>query len=238
MPVNGSASEFTVGQTESVSDEVVRGEPPPTRWNLPDPESADDHGIVAVGADLEPGTLLAAYRRGLFPMRISDGSDSPGLLAWWSPEPRGVLPLDAVHLSRSLRRSMSRFEFRVDTAFEDVMRRCADPRRPHGWIDDSFIAAYTELHRLGWAHSFEAWLEGELVGGVYGIAIDRFFAGESMFYRVNDASKVALVRGVAWLRDHGFELFDVQWTTDHLRTLGAVEIGRREYLQRLHIALR
>lgn len=207
-------------------------EPPPTRWELPDPGTADEHGIVGVGADLEPGTLLAAYRRGLFPMRIRGG-----LLAWWSPEPRGILPLDGLHVSRSLRRSLPRFEVRHDTAFETVMRRCADPSRPHGWIDESFVTAYTRLHELGWAHSIETWQDDRLVGGLYGLAIGRFFAGESMFHDVSDASKVALVATVRLLRSARMQLFDVQWTTPHLRSLGAIDVPRRAYLRMLAAAV-
>ena len=197
---------------------------------FPDPRAADGD-VVAVGGDLEPGTLLLAYRTGLFPMRID------GLLAWWSPDPRGILPLDGFHVSRSLRRARKRFEVRVDTAFEAVVRACADPRRPHGWIDDSFVGAYTRLHALGHAHSVETWRDGELVGGVYGVRIGRFFAGESMFHRVTDASKVALWAAVELLRTDGAELFDVQWTTPHLRSLGAVDVPRTEYLRLLASAV-
>jgi leucyl/phenylalanyl-tRNA--protein transferase len=199
---------------------------------MPPADSADEHGIVGVGADLDPGTMLAAYRSGIFPMRLGRRR-----LAWWSPDPRGILPLDGLHVSRSLRRSLRRFELRVDTDFEAVMRACADPRRPFGWIDESFVEAYVRLFELGWAHSFETWSEGELVGGLYGVAIERFFAGESMFYRVTDASKAALVGAVGWLGGHEFELFDVQWVTPHLASLGAIEVPRAEYLRRLACAV-
>lgn len=208
-------------------------EPPPTTWAFPPAASADGHGIVGVGADLEPGTLLAAYRQGLFPMRLG----RHGAVAWWSPDPRAVIRLDGLRVSRSLRRSTRRFTIRVDTAFEAVMRGCADPTRPHGWIDESFVAAYTRLHELGWAHSVETWDGDELVGGLYGVSIERFFAGESMFHRVTDASKVALVGLVAILRARGARLLDVQWTTPHLESLGAVEIPRDEYLAALAGAL-
>jgi leucyl/phenylalanyl-tRNA--protein transferase len=171
--------------------------------------------------------VLDAYRRGLFPMRAD------GMLAWWSPDPRGVIPLDGFHISRSLRPARSRFEIRVDTSFEAVMRACADPRRPHGWIDETFVYAYTRLHELGWAHSVEAWSDGELAGGLYGLRIGGLFAGESMFHRVTDASKVACWATVELLRMDGAVLFDVQWTTPHLSTLGAVDLPRREYLRRL-----
>ncbi len=200
-------------------------EPPPTIWDLPDPEVAGDGEVAAIGADLEPGTLLAAYRRGLFPMRVGHRRK----LGWWSPDPRGIIPLDGVHVSRSLRRSIPRFEIRRDTAFEAVMRGCADPRRPHGWIDDEFVSAYVALHDLGWAHSIETWQEGDLVGGLYGLGIGGLFAGESMFHRVTDASKVAVVATVEHLRAIGASLFDVQWVTPHLATLGAVEVSRADY---------
>src|SRR5262245_1219748 len=197
------------------------------------PEGAE---IARVGADLEPGPLLAAYRQGLFPMRLqSRGPIGPGPLGWWSPDPRGILPLDGLHVSRSLRRSRRRFEVRVDTAFTDVMRGCADPKRPHGWIDRKFIAAYTELHELGWAHSVETWHVDDdgsvLVGGLYGVAIGGLFAAESKFHRVTDASKVAVVALVELMRGSGGSLLDVQWTTPHLASLGAIDVPRVRYLE-------
>lgn len=204
-------------------------EPPPSRWALPAPDAADDSEVCGVGADLEPGTLLAAYRRGLFPMRLGRG----GPVGWWSPDPRGVIPLDGLHVSRSLQKAVARFEVRVNTAFERVMRACAEPHRPNGWIDEPFVDAYVELHGLGWAHSVETWREGELVGGLYGVAIGGLFAGESMFHRVTDASKAALVALVEHLRDGGASLLDVQWVTSHLESLGAVAVPRVEYLRRL-----
>ena len=217
-------------------------EPPPTRWALPEAADAGDGEVAGVGADLEPGTLLAAYRRGLFPMRLSRG----GPLGWWAPVSRGVIPLDGLVVSRSLRRSVRRFEVTVDVRFADVMAACADRRRPDGWIDDSFVAAYSRLHDLGWAHSIEVWsraddsateAEPRLVGGVYGVAIGGLFAGESMFHRETDASKVALVALVDRLRAGGGVLFDVQWRTPHLASLGAIEITRDDYAARLADAL-
>jgi leucyl/phenylalanyl-tRNA--protein transferase len=208
-------------------------EPSPTRWALPAASVQVEGEIVGIGADLAPGTLLAAYRGGLFPMRL----DPFGPLAWWSPDPRGVIPLDGLHVSRSLRRSCAKFDIRVDHAFEDVMRGCADPRRPHGWIDDEFIRAYVALHELGWAHSVETWSGDELVGGVYGVAIGGLFAAESKFHRTRDASKVALVALVDLLRAGRAALLDVQWTTPHLASLGAIDIPRNEYLRRLDAAL-
>ena len=209
-------------------------EPPPTRWALPSPERTDNDGVAGIGADLEPGTLLAAYRSGLFPMPIK----RPPVIAWWSPDPRGVLPLDGLRVTRSLRSSCRRYEVRIDTAFDEVIAACADPRRDHGWIDDDILAAYRELHRLGWAHSVEAWTpDGELAGGLYGVAIGGLFAGESMFHRRRDASKVALVHLVDVLREGGASLLDVQWSTEHLASLGVVEISRGDYLRRLAAAI-
>ena len=154
-------------------------------------------------------------------------------IGWWSPDPRGILPLDGLIVSRSLRSSRRRFEIRIDTAFKEVMQRCADPARPHGWINEEFIAAYTTLHELGWAHSIETWRDDKLVGGLYGVRIGGLFAGESKFHSVTDASKVAVVATVDWLRSTGGTLFDVQWRTDHLATLGAVEISRDDYVRRV-----
>jgi leucyl/phenylalanyl-tRNA---protein transferase len=205
-------------------------EPEPSRWDLPDPAVGDGE-IIAIGGDLEPGTILDAYRRGLFPMRADD------VLAWWSPDPRGVIPLDGLHVSRRLRPKLGRFEIKVNSEFEQVMRACADPRRPHGWIDESFVRAYTLLHEMGWAHSVEVWGREELLGGLYGIRIGGLFAGESMFHRVTDASKVACWATVELLRLDGAALFDVQWTTPHLRTLGAVDVSRVEYLEAVAAAV-
>jgi leucyl/phenylalanyl-tRNA--protein transferase len=206
-------------------------EPPPTPWVLPSPLRADRDGLVAVGADLEPGTLLAAYRSGLFPMPFGRRR-----VGWWSPDPRGILPLDALRMTRSLRRSCATFEIRFDTSFETVMRRCGDPRRPHGWITEDFVRAYVRLHDLGWVHSVETWRDGELVGGLYGVRVGGLFAGESMFHAATDASKVALVALVDWLRDTGATLLDVQWCTEHLASLGAIAVPREEYLRQLGVA--
>lgn len=192
--------------------------------------------LVTLGADLAPGTLLAAYASGLFPMPLDDEG---GPIGWWSPDPRGVLPAGGLRVSRSLRQSLKKYEIRVDTAFDEVVAGCADPTRDGGWITDDFAAAYGELHRLGWAHSVESWRDGELVGGLYGVAIGGFFAGESMFSRARDASKVALVALVDLLTDEyaASRLLDTQWTTDHLASLGVVDVPRPEYLARLRRAL-
>lgn len=154
-----------------------------------------------------------------------------GALAWWSPDPRGVLPLDELVVSRSLRRSLRRFEVRIDTAFEQVIDQCRLLPRDGGWITTEIRDAYVRLHELGWAHSVETWSpDGRLVGGLYGVAVDRLFAGESMFHVETDASKVALVALVDWLTGRGATLLDVQWCTEHLARLGAIEIPRSHYL--------
>ena len=208
-------------------------EPPPTGWDFPDSLHDIDDDVVGMGADLQPATLLSAYRHGLFPM---PGDPSMPML-WWSPDPRGVLPLDSLRVSRSLRASARRMEVRVDTAFGEVIRACADPARESGWIDEDVVDAYTELHELGWAHSVETWQDGRLVGGLYGVAIGGLFAGESMFHRVTDASKVALVHLVARLRLCGFVLCDTQFLTSHLARFGAAEIPKAEYRKRLAVSL-
>jgi leucyl/phenylalanyl-tRNA---protein transferase len=212
--------------------------PPPSRWAMPDPRQAAED-LVGVGADLEPGTLLSAYARGMFPMRVEE----QGPLGWWSPDPRGVIPIDGWRPTRSLRRAVRLFDVTVDTAFVPVMRGCADPSRPGGWIDEEFIAAYARLHSLGWAHSVEVWRPPEdgapvLIGGLYGLAVGGLFAGESMFHRARDASKVALVALIERLRRGGGVLLDVQWCTPHLATLGAVEVPRPRYLDLVDDAVR
>jgi leucyl/phenylalanyl-tRNA--protein transferase len=206
-----------------------------SRWAFPPPSRWPDDDVIAVGGDLEPATLVSAYRQGIFPMLV----DAPSpVLAWWSPDPRGVLPLDGVRVTRSLRQSAKRFEIRVDTCFEEVIRACGDPTRASGWITEEFVQAYTTLHRMGWAHSVEVFdQKGQLAGGLYGVRINGLFAGESMFYRQRDASKVALLSVVELMRESGMTLLDVQWRTAHLASLGAVEVGRQEYLARLADAL-
>src|SRR3954469_14226559 len=209
-------------------------EPPATQWAFP-PADSGEGDLVAVGADLAPGTVLAAYRQGLFPMAVDLPGSARGSaeLAWWSPDPRGVLPLSGLRVTRSMRQSARHFEVRVDTAFAEVVTGCADPKRQGGWIDDDIIAAYGELHRLGWAHSVEAWRDDRLAGGLYGVAIGGLFAGEPMVHRARDASKVALVALVDLLSADGVDgrLLDVQWVTPHLASLGAVAVPRPAYLR-------
>jgi leucyl/phenylalanyl-tRNA--protein transferase len=194
-------------------------------------DDAEPDGPVAVGGDLEPGTLLAAYRSGLFPMPMGRRR-----IGWFSPDPRAVLPARAMHVSRSLQRSVGRFEVTVDARFEEVVRACGDPARPHGWITEDIVRAYVRLHDLGWAHSVEAWQDGRLAGGVYGVSIGSFFAGESMFHRVTDASKVVLVHLCRIMAEVPSPLIDVQWSTPHLASLGVVEVDRAEYLDLLAAA--
>ncbi len=209
--------------------------PPISQWQFPPPDTADENGLVGVGADLEPGTVLAAYRTGIFPMPFDNGP----MVGWWSPDPRGVFPLDALRVSRSLRQSVGRYDITIDTSFDQVVTECANPERDGAWITSAIRSAYGELHRLGWAHSIETRdrATGELVGGLYGIHIRGLFAGESMFHHTRDASKVALVGLVNHLRSIGVILLDVQWLTPHLASLGAVEIPRSDYLSQLANAL-
>jgi leucyl/phenylalanyl-tRNA--protein transferase len=215
----------------------VPTEPDPTPWVFPPPLDWDpDDDLVALGADLEPGTLLAGYRAGLFPMPTAFPGEPMG---WFSPVDRGVLPLRGVKVSRSLRRALRDFEIRVDTAFDEVVAECGREDRPDGWITPEFRAAYGRLHRLGWAHSVEAWCDDRLAGGLYGVCIGGLFAGESMFHRERDASKVALVGLVELMTDEHADrrVLDVQWQTPHLATLGVVEQPREDYLDALRIAL-
>lgn len=182
---------------------------------------------------LEPNLLVGAYCVGAFPMALA-----PGEIGWFSPDPRGVIPLDRFHVPHGLKRALRKagFELRVDTAFEQVIDGCAD--RDETWIDDSIRQAFVGLHRLGWAHSVETWLDGELVGGLYGLAIRGGFFGESMFSRVSGASGAALVGLVERLRRRGYQLLDTQWTTPHLKRFGAEDIPRATYLELLNEALK
>ena len=202
-----------------------------SQWLFPPPSALPEGDLVGVGGDLEPPTVVNAYRRGVFPM---EASRLPGVLAWWSPDPRVILPIDRLRVTRSMRQSAKQYEIRVDTCFARVIRGCADPSREDGWITEDFITAYTRLHELGWAHSVEAFdREGRLAGGLYGVRIEGLFAGESMFHLARDASKVALMALADLMRTTGMPLLDVQWCTDHLASLGAVAIARQEYLARL-----
>lgn len=177
--------------------------------------------------------LLHAYRQAVFPMAMENGE-----IAWFSPDPRAIIPLDTFHVPHGLRRTLKKapFEIRIDTAFEQVMRGCAE--RAETWINEDILASYTELHRLGFAHSVETWKDEKLAGGLYGVAIGGAFFGESMFHRVTDASKVALNALILRLRDRGYTLLDTQWITPHLKIFGALEIPRAVYRQLLKASLK
>ncbi|MGH7283055.1 MAG: leucyl/phenylalanyl-tRNA--protein transferase [Polyangiaceae bacterium] len=213
-------------------------EPAPTEIAFPDPRDAPGD-VVAVGVDFRAGTLLTAYRAGIFPW-----PQSPRRVGWFSPDPRAIFPLEKpFHWSRSLRRAMRAKDLTitVDEAFADVMKACGDERREGTWIVPALVEGYARLFKLGWAHSVEIWETGKnkhaLVGGIYGVAIGRFFSGESMFHRRTDASKIAFAALVERLRAADYELFDVQVQNPHLESLGIVEIPRDEYLDRLEKAI-
>jgi leucyl/phenylalanyl-tRNA--protein transferase len=201
---------------------------------FPDPSEADEDGFLAVGGNLRPETILAAYIHGIFPW-----TEKP--ITWWSPDPRGIFELDQFTPSRRLLRKMrqGKYTFTHDQAFKEVIQACAKPRSQDDgvWLGPRLINAYVRLHSLGHAHSVECWCEGELVGGIYGVTLGAMFTGESMFSRVSDGSKMALTHLIDHLRARGFLLFDVQVTNHHTESLGAVEISRTEYLRRLNEAI-
>ena len=205
-------------------DQRVDSFPPPAE------ALSEPNGLLAAGGDLTPERLLAAYKQGIFPW-YQEGQP----ILWWSPDPRAVLWRSGLKVSRSLRRSVTKrgFEFRIDSAFEPVVTACAEPRRYGSgtWITADMAAAYGRLHRLGWAHSFETWVGNRLVGGLYGVGLGRVFFGESMFTRVTDASKVALVHAIEHLHARGIDVIDCQVASAHTRSLGAVEIPRVEFLR-------
>ena len=205
-------------------------------------ESWPDQDLIGFSEEFDAGLVMAAYSSGVFPMPLND-SGFRGQMGWWSPVQRGVVELGRLRVSRSLRKTAKRYLTSIDLAFDQVIRRCADPGRPYGWIDEDIVSVYTQLHEAGQVHSVETWdAQGRLVGGLYGVSIGGLFAGESMFHDPQygrDASKVALLRLVEELRarpDHT-ALLDVQWLTDHLASLGATRISRRGYLRRLAAAL-
>lgn len=207
---------------------------PACRFEFPDPARGDADGLLAQGGDLEPATLVAAYRRGIFPWPFEDEP-----LLWWSPDPRALLPLDALHVSRRLARTLrqGRFRLTLNAAFAEVIEGCA--AREETWITPAMRRAYVRLHGLGWAHSVEVWeTDGALAGGLYGVAVGGLFAAESMFHRVRDASKVAVVGLVEHARRVGVTLLDVQVPSTHLASLGARAVPRAEYLSLLEEALR
>jgi len=205
---------------------------PACRFRFPDPSTADAEGLVAHGADLEPATLIAAYRHGVFPWPYDEA-----MLLWWSPDPRAILPLDGLHVARRLARTVRQGRFRItlNAAFPDVITACA--ARAETWITPAIREAYVRLHELGWAHSVEVWADGALAGGLYGLAVGGLFAAESMFHRVRDASKVAVVALVEHAPRVGTTLIDVQMPSAHLASLGVISIPRADYLRRLAAAL-
>jgi leucyl/phenylalanyl-tRNA---protein transferase len=204
------------------------------RLHFPDPSQANRDGLVAIGGDLSEERLLLAYRSGIFPWTVNP-------ITWWSPHPRAVLEFGGFHASASLQKLVNKQRFTVtyNQAFDRVMEECAapGPDREETWISTEFITAYIELHQRGWAHSLECWQDGRLAGGIYGVAIGGFFAGESMFYRISNASKVALYHLIKHLEQRGYDLFDLQELTGITRQLGGVRIPRQDYLRRLQKAL-
>jgi leucyl/phenylalanyl-tRNA--protein transferase len=209
------------------------------RVTFPPVETAGEDGLLMLGGELSAAWMLEGYRRGVFAWPLCYGRKE--ILAWFAPDPRAIMELDSFHVSRSLRRRLAagRFEVRYDTAFDEVVKACSQPRhrRDGIWITRGMAAAYHELHAAGYAHSVEAWREGRLAGGVFGVAIEGLFAAESMFHHETDASKVALFHLVQRLRSRGYTLLDIQVWSSHTGTLGAIEIPRDEYQERLRQAL-
>jgi len=226
---------MTVRRKKLLYDAASAMTPQRIRYELsfPHPNQADENGIVAFGGDLSPSRLMLAYRSGIFPW-YSAGDP----ILWWSPDPRLILNLEDFKLRKSLRKRLKQFEIRFDTAFGEVIRACAATPRPGqkgSWILPEIVEAYEELHAMGYAHSVEAWQDGKLVGGLYGVAVGGMFCGESMFAHVNDASKAAFAALVEHLKSRGFEMIDAQVPTEHLKSLGAIEVDREYFLDRLSL---
>jgi len=203
------------------------------KLTFPNPNDATEDGIVAWGADLNPSRLISAYRNGIFPWY---SKNEP--ILWWSPNPRFIMELDDFKLSKSLKKSMKKFTYKFDTAFEQVMIECSKIKREKQcgdtWIQDEMIEAYTTLHGMGIAHSVESYYDGKLVGGLYGVAVGGVFCGESMFSKKSDASKSAYAILVKSLKISGFRFIDCQVPTEHLKSLGAKEVSRKYFLDRLY----
>jgi leucyl/phenylalanyl-tRNA--protein transferase len=211
--------------------------PPSTcDWGFPSPQEwSSDDDVVAVGADLAPDTLLYAYSHGMFPMYVGSKNRD---LGWWSPVARGVIPLNGLRVTRSMKQSARKFSVTFNQSFAEVMHQCASAHTKGQWITQEFIDAYCVLHTLGHAHSVEVWDSNHhLIGGLYGVRINNFFAGESMFHLQRDASKVAVMHLVEAMNTAGMALLDTQWCTDHLATLGCIEVPRTEYLKLLAQAI-
>lgn len=233
---------FACGFALSANPQAEEAEPVcpiPSKTPMPKgpflyPSLADDMGLVAIGGDLRPERLLEAYSRGIFPWY-----EEGGPIMWWSPNPRTIIEVDGLHISRRLQRTLrsGKFTITFNRDFVGVLDGCATGRQDGTWLTDEMKTAYTELHRLGYAHSVEAWCGDVLGGGTYGVALGGLFAAESMFTRITDGSKAALVGLMQRLMERSFQLLDIQFITDHTRRLGAIEIPRTEYLRRLREAL-
>ena len=207
-------------------------------WDFPTLEQMPQDDLVILGADLKPETVIDSYRHGIFPMHIEVANKRE--IGWWSPQQRGILPLNKINISKSLQKSMKKFHVSFDQAFDQVIDGCGDDKRPQGWINKEIKIAYKKLFELGYVHSVEVWNKNdELVGGLYGVEIKGLFAGESMFHKETDASKTAMVSVVNKLKEAGGErIFDVQWQTPHLKSMGVIEISRSSYLNQLKKVLK
>lgn len=202
-------------------------------WDFPAPEQMPKDDLVTLGADLKPETLIDSYKHGIFPMHIQ--IENKREIGWWSPQQRGILPLNKMNVSSSLKKSMKKYFVTFDQDFDAVIEGCGDDKRPKGWINKDIKTAYKKLFDLGYVHSVEVWnKKDELVGGLYGVEVNGLFAGESMFHKQTDASKTAMVYLVNQLREAGGErIFDVQWQTPHLKSMGVVKISRAKYISLL-----
>ena len=202
-------------------------------WDFPTLEQMPQDDLVILGADLKPETVIDSYQHGIFPMHIEVANKRQ--IGWWSPQQRGILPLNKINISKSLQKSMKKFHVSFDQAFDQVIDGCGDDKRPQGWINKEIKIAYKKLFELGYVHSVEVWNKNdELVGGLYGVEVQGLFAGESMFHKETDASKTAMVYLVKKLKDAGGKrLFDVQWQTPHLKSMGVIKIPRKKYLSLL-----
>ena len=207
-------------------------------WDFPTLEQMPQDDLVILGADLKPETVIDSYQHGIFPMHIEVANKRQ--IGWWSPQQRGILPLNKINISKSLQKSMKKFHVSFDQAFDQVIDGCGDDKRPQGWINKEIKIAYKKLFELGYVHSVEVWnKKDELVGGLYGVEVQGLFAGESMFHKETDASKTAMVYLVNKLKDAGGKrLFDVQWQTPHLKSMGVIKIPRKKYLSMLPEAMK
>ena len=202
-------------------------------WDFPTPEQMPKDDLVTLGADLKPETLIDSYKHGIFPMHLQ--IENKREIGWWSPQQRGILPLNKINISSSLKKSMKKYFVTFDQDFDAVIEGCGDDKRPKGWINKDIKTAYKKLFELGYVHSVEVWNKNdELVGGLYGVEVNGLFAGESMFHKQTDASKTAMVYLVNQLKEAGGErIFDVQWQTPHLKSMGVIKISRAKYISLL-----